>query len=93
MRRKLRIPANVGDAKAVVLFDEYFITLDAQNHAVERERRAVRILNLQGREYGVYGIDYDVDEKVNYFHSWTITKDGKQFQAMESDFSDFWGLR
>ncbi len=85
---KIATPANVGDAKAVVLFDEYLITIDAQNHAVERERSAVRILKQQGRDYAQCTIDYDVDEKLNYFRSWTIGADGKQFQAMESDFTD-----
>jgi len=85
---KIPTPKTAADAKAVVLFDEYLITLDEQNHAVERERSAVRILKLQGREYAQCAIDYDVDEKLNYFHSWTLTSDGKQFQAMESDFTD-----
>jgi hypothetical protein len=85
---KIPTPKTVGDAKAVVLFDEYLITLDVQNHAVERERTAVRILKLQGREYAQCAVDYDVDAKLNYFHSWTLTGDGKQFQAMESDFTD-----
>jgi hypothetical protein len=85
---KIATPKTVGDAKAVILFDEYLITLDEQNHAVERERSAVRILKLQGREYAECAVDYDDDEKLNYFHSWTLTSDGKQFQAMESDFTD-----
>lgn len=85
---KTPTPADVGDAKAVILFDEYLITLDSQNHAVERERSAVRILKVQGRDSAQCVIDYDVDEKLNYFRSWTLTGDGKQFQAMESDFTD-----
>ncbi len=43
-------PANVGDASAVILLDDYLITVDEQNHAVERERYAVRILKPQGSE-------------------------------------------
>jgi hypothetical protein len=85
---KTPTPADIGDAKAVVLFDEYLITLDAQNHAVERERSAVRILKLQGRQEAQCGVEYDVDEKLNYFRAWTITGDGTQFQAKESDFTD-----
>ncbi len=81
-------PANIGDAKAVVLFDEYLITLDDKYHAVERERSAVRVLKPLGREYARCSVDYDVDEKLNYFRSWTITSDGKQFQAMDTDFTD-----
>jgi hypothetical protein len=85
---KTPTPANIGDAKAVVLFDEYLITLDDKYRAVERERSAVRILKPLGREDARCAIDYDVDEKLNYFRSWTITSDGKQFQAMDSDFTD-----
>jgi hypothetical protein len=85
---KTPTPTTVGDAAAVVLFDEYLITVDEQNHAVERERIAVRILKPQGRQYSHCSIGYDVDEKLNYFRSWTINADGRQFQAMESDFAD-----
>ena len=85
---KIPTPASAKDAPAVVLSDEYLITVDAQNHAVERERVAVRILEPQGRVYTHCSIDYDVDEKLNYFRSWTITPDGHQLQAMESDFVD-----
>jgi hypothetical protein len=85
---KTPTPTTVGDAPAVVLFDEYLITIDDQNHAVERERTAIRILKPQGREYSHCSIGYDVDEKLDYFRSWTFTPDGRQFQAMESDFKD-----
>jgi hypothetical protein len=81
-------PASAKDASAVMLFDEYLITVDEQNHAVERERRAVRVLKPQGRQYGQFSIGYDVDAKLNYFHSWTIGADGKQYQATETDFKD-----
>jgi hypothetical protein len=78
----------VGDASAVILFHEYLITVDAQNHAVERERSAVRILKPQGRERGYCGAEYDADEKLDYFHSWTIAADGRQLQAMDTDYTD-----
>ena len=85
---KIPTPASAKDAAAVVLSDEYLITVDAQNHAVEREREAVRILEPQGRGYAHCSVEYDVDEKLNYFRSWTLTPDGHQLQAMESDFAD-----
>ncbi len=81
-------PASAKDAAAVVLFDETLITVDEQNHAVKRERSAVRILQPQGREYARCAVDYDIDEKLNYFRSWTIASDGRQFQAMEPEFTD-----
>jgi hypothetical protein len=85
---KTPTPQSAGEAPAVVLFDEYQITVDAQNHATERERIAVRILKPQGREYSHCSISYDTDEKLNSFHAWTIAADGRQFQAMDTDFSD-----
>lgn len=81
-------PESAKTSSAVILFDEYVITVDDQNRAVERERWAVRILKPQGRSYSHCSISYDVDEKLNYFRSWTIAPDGRQFQAMESDFVD-----
>jgi hypothetical protein len=81
-------PDYAKDARAVLLFDEYVITVDDQNHAVERERFATRILKPQGREFGKCAIDYDIDEKLDYFHAWTITGGGQQFQAKDTDFED-----
>jgi hypothetical protein len=85
---KVPTPADIGDASAVVLFDEYLITVDNEQHAVERERFAVRILKPQGRKYSHCEQEYDVDEKLDYFHSWTIAADGRQLQAMDTDFKD-----
>ncbi|MGP8173618.1 MAG: DUF3857 domain-containing protein [Terracidiphilus sp.] len=85
---KTPTPSTAKDAPAIVLFDENLITVDEQNHAVERERSAVRILKPQGRKYAHCEAEYDVDEKLNYIRSWTIAPDGRQFQAMESDFMD-----
>jgi hypothetical protein len=85
---KTPTPASANVSAAVVLFDEFLITVDAQNHAVERERYAVRILKPQGRKHAHCEAWYDIDEKLNYFRSWTITPDGRQLQALEADFTD-----
>ena len=81
-------PAHVKDAHSVLLSDEYLITVDDQNHAVERERWAVRVLTPEGRSDAHCMVEYDTDAKLNYFHSWTIAVDGHQFQAMDTDFKD-----
>ncbi|MGO9325674.1 MAG: DUF3857 domain-containing protein [Terracidiphilus sp.] len=81
-------PANVGDASAILLLHDYLITVDGQNRAVERKRTVIRILKPQGRERGYCGEDYDVDAKLDSFLSWTFTVDGRQLQAMDSDFMD-----
>jgi transglutaminase-like putative cysteine protease len=84
---KTRTPDYVKDAAAVILFDEYVETVDAQGRAVEREREAIRILKPQGRHI-TCDVEYDVDEKINYFRVWTIAADEKQYQAQETDFVD-----
>ena len=82
---KTRTPDYAKDAAAVILFDEYVETVDAQGRAVEREREAIRILKPQGRGH-TCETSYDVDEKVNYFRVWTIAADEKQYMAQDTDF-------
>jgi hypothetical protein len=85
---KTPTPADAAQAAAVLLSDEYLITVDEQNHAVARERFVVRILKPQGRRYARCEAEYDADEKLDSFHSWTITADGRQFEAKDTDFKD-----
>ena len=80
-------PVYARDSGSVILYDEYVETIDGQGRAVERERVAIRILQPQGRHQGCE-VWYDVDEKINYFREWTITADGKTFQAKDTDFVD-----
>jgi transglutaminase-like putative cysteine protease len=81
-------PAVVKDATAVILYDEYVETIDANGRATEREREVIRILKPQGR-HNTCEVGYDVDEKVNYFRAWTIAADDKNtFEAQPTDFVD-----
>ncbi|MGD0096395.1 MAG: DUF3857 domain-containing protein [Terracidiphilus sp.] len=85
---KTKTPEYAKDAAAVILFDEYVESIDAQGRATERERTAVRILKPQGRRDAGCEVSYDVDEKINYFRAWTIGADEKQYPAQETDFAD-----
>jgi hypothetical protein len=85
---KAPVPDYAKNARAVILYDEFVDTVDAQGHAVERRRWVTRILAPQGRDDGYCAVTYDVDEKINYFHEWTIGADEKQFQAKDTDFAD-----
>jgi Domain of Unknown Function with PDB structure (DUF3857)/Transglutaminase-like superfamily len=84
---KTPTPSYAGDAASVILFDEYLESIDDQGRATERERYAIRILKPQGRDASCQ-TSYDVDEKINYFREWTLTADGKTFQAKDTDFAD-----
>ncbi len=85
---KTPTPAYAHDSATVVLYDEYVETIDAQGRATEREREAIRILKPQGRDNAGCHVSYDVDEKINYFREWTLTADGKVFQAKDTDFAE-----
>ena len=83
---KTHTPSYAKDAPAVILYDEYLETIDAQGHAIEREREVIRILKPQGRSWGACAVSYDVDEKINYFRAWTIAADEKRYQAQDVNF-------
>ncbi len=85
---KTHVPDYAKDAAAVILFDEYLETVDSNGRAVERERRVKRVLKPQGRGEVTCDVDYDVDEKINYFRVWTIAADEKQYQAQDTDFTE-----
>jgi hypothetical protein len=85
---KTPTPDYARDARSVILYDEYVETIDGQGRATERERKAIRILEPQGRDDSYCRVDYDVEEKINYFREWTIGADEKQFQAKDTDFAD-----
>ncbi len=84
---KTPTPDYAKDASAIILYDEYVETIDAQGHAVEREREAIRILQPQGRGNSC-AVSYDVDEKINYFRVWTMAADAKTYQAQDTDFTE-----
>ena len=84
---KTHTPDYAKDASAVILYDEYVETIDANGRATEREREAIRILKPQGRR-DTCEVGYDVDEKINYFRVWTIAADEKQYMAQDTDFAE-----
>jgi hypothetical protein len=84
---KTHTPDYAKDASAVVLYEEFLESVDGSGRATERHRRALRILKPQGRK-NFCDVDYDVDEKVNYFHAWTIAADEKQYMAQDADFAE-----
>jgi hypothetical protein len=84
---KTHVPDSAKDAAAVILYDEYVETIDAQGRATEREHKVVRILKPQGRNHSCE-VSYDESQKITYFRAWTIAADDKQYQAQDTDFAD-----
>ncbi len=84
---KTHTPDYAKDASAVILYDEYVESIDDQGRAVERERTVQRVLKPQGRDISC-NVEYNEDEKINYFRVWTIAADEKTYQAQDTDFAE-----
>jgi hypothetical protein len=85
---KTHTPDYAKDASAVILYEEFLETVDSQGRAVERQRRVKRVLKPQGRSEVGCTVDYNEDEKINYFRVWTIASDEKQYEAQPTDFTE-----
>ena len=86
-------PANMG---AVVLLDDRLVTVGPDGRATERQRRVVKILRPQGRQYGEIVATYSKDEKLDYFHAWSIAPGGHQYAVKDQEVHDQalgqWGI-
>jgi hypothetical protein len=86
-------PANTG---AVVLLDDRLVSVGPDGRATERQRRVVKILRPQGRQYGEIVASYSKDEKLDYFHAWSIAPGGHQYAVKDQDVHDQalgqWGI-
>ena len=90
------LPRYSPDTKAVILLDDDLITVGPDGKATERERKVVKILRPQGREYAEVVAWYSKDNKLSSFHAWSIGPDGHQYSIKDEDIHDEalgeWGI-
>jgi transglutaminase-like putative cysteine protease len=82
------IPAEVPaekDADAIVLLDDTLVTVMPDGNLTTRNRRVVKILNNDGREYGVARAWMDHDTKLRTLRAWSIDADGTEYEVRERD--------
>lgn len=73
---KLPTPANVGNAPAVVLFDETFTDVDDKGVASVTRRFALRILTMPGKEFATVRVPYlQNSDKVKTTKAWLLRND------------------
>ena len=82
------LPAYAPSTKAVVLDDEETVTVGPDGRAVRHERRVVRILRQQGREYASVVIPIDRDRKLRSLHIWSIAADGHPYTLRENEIAE-----
>src|SRR5262245_49666279 len=73
------------DANAVVLLDEGETTVRDSGEIVTHGRMAYRILRPEGRHYAQFELPFDSETKITYFHGWSITAKGLEYEAKEKD--------
>jgi Domain of Unknown Function with PDB structure (DUF3857)/Transglutaminase-like superfamily len=89
-------PSSSANTRAVVLLDDRLVTVAPDGKGTERTRRVLKILRPQGREYAKIVVHYSKDEKLDYFHAWSIAPDGHQYTVKDQDVHDQalgeWGI-
>ncbi len=90
------LPRYPAETKAVILLADDLITVGPDGKTTERERKVVKILRPQGREYAEIVAEYSKDNKLNSFHAWSIGPDGHQYTIKDEDIHDEalgeWGI-
>jgi hypothetical protein len=82
------IPAEVPaekDADAIVLLDDTSITVLPDGSLNTRYRRVVKVLNNDGRGYGVANAWIDHDTKLRTLRAWSIDASGAEYEVRERD--------
>jgi Domain of Unknown Function with PDB structure (DUF3857)/Transglutaminase-like superfamily len=91
-----KVPSYPANTNAVVLLDDRLISIAPDGRATERLRRVLKILKPQGREYAQIVAGYSKDEKLDYFHAWSIAPDGHRYIVKDQEVRDEglgeWGI-
>ena len=91
-----KVPAYPSNIGAVVLLDDRLVTVAPDGRATERLRRVLKILRPRGREYAEIVASYSKDEKLDFFHAWSIGPDGHQYTVKDQEVHDEamgeWGI-
>lgn len=82
------LPKYPSSTKAVILDDEETITVGTDGKAQRHARRAVRILRQQGRAYATVVVPVSKDEKIRFFHVWSIAADGHPYMLNDKEIAE-----
>jgi hypothetical protein len=73
------------DVNAVVLLDDGETTIKDNGEIVSHGRIVYRILRPEGKGYAQHELPFDTETKINYFHGWSITATGQEYEAKDKD--------
>lgn len=82
------LPTYDDKTNAVILYAEDLITVQPNGKIRKTERRAIKILRPEGRDFARRRFFYDAETKINNIHGWTIPPHGKDYEVKDKDMTD-----
>ena len=83
-----KLPVYPAETKAVVLDDQTEITIEGPGQYVEHDRRIVKILRPDGRDYAQLRVHLRQQDKLLSVHAWSIDSSGHEFEVKDKEFED-----
>jgi hypothetical protein len=79
------LPAHDEKTSAVVLYSEVTLSVQGNGKIYRTERRALKILRPDGRQYADVLADFDAESKIINMHGWCIPAQGKDYEVKDKD--------
>lgn len=73
------------DVNGVILVDDVTTTVKENGEIIHHGRLVFKILRPEGRDLAYFPVAYDSDSKINYFHGWSITSKGQEYEIKDKD--------
>ncbi len=83
-----KLPVYPAETKAVVLDDQTEITIEGPGQYVEHDRRILKILRPDGRDYAQLRVHLRQQDKLLSVHAWSIDSSGHEFEVKDKEFED-----
>ena len=83
-----KLPVYPAETKAVVLDHQTDITIDGPGQYVEHDRRILKILRPDGRDYAQLRVHLQQQDKMLSVHAWSIDSSGHEFELNDKEFED-----
>ena len=79
------LPEHDAETDAVLLYSENTVTVLPNGRIRELERKAFKILRIEGASRGIVRVDFDSRTKITGLHAWCIPAQGKDYSVSDRD--------
>jgi hypothetical protein len=81
----ISLPSYDEKTEAVLLYSDTSVTVLSEEKIRTHVRKAYKILRPEGRERGVFGVEFYPGKKITSLHGWCIPAQGKDYEVKEKD--------